>query len=309
MKQQKNILIIGYGFVGKACAACFPDQNCVIVDPAEPESHLDVYPSVQKVPVKFRERLDAVFVCVPTPMAEDGSMNSKILFSVLDELKTHTTDFADTNNDEMTIIIKSTVLPDTFSRIKFFYYSGFTDRIVYNPEFLTERNAVDDMINADLLVLGGEPQRCDYVEQLYMDSSLCRVKNVHKLTPEEASFVKYGINSFLASKIIWFNEYMHVMRAFGEKVNANRVEPSAAIKAMLSDSRIGDTHTNQPGPDGREGFGGACFPKDTNALLTMIHNLKLPGFTSLDNAVNVNQMIRSRYELDDREKEQNVKYN
>ena len=227
---KKNIVVIGYGFVGKAMAACFPDQNVFVVDPnpcvheLNPKTNVTFYESVDDI--YGCGKMDAIFICVPTPMGDNGAMDSRILNHVLEDIWDYFTCY---HHPLIPIVLKSTVIPTAFQDIrrKFLELSA---HLVYNPEFLTERNAFDDMINADLLVLGAKNKSlCDQIEDLYRQYSICNVKEVHKLTLEEASFVKYGINSYLASKLIWFMEYSRLLDGFGS------VRPGAVIRAMTSD--------------------------------------------------------------------------
>ena len=116
------------------------------------------------------------------------------------------------------------------------------------------------------------------------------------MTLEEASFVKYAINSFLAMKVLFFNQ---LYDAIGE-TNANF---ATIIKAVGMDDRIGSSHTKVPGFDGKQGYGGACFPKDTSAFTKFSDQ-----FTLLAKCVNINNEYRQQYELDNREIEQHVDY-
>jgi UDPglucose 6-dehydrogenase len=116
------------------------------------------------------------------------------------------------------------------------------------------------------------------------------------MTAEEASFVKYGINSFLASKVLWMNQFYDIVEKHGSNYNA-------IINAVSGDPRIGTSHTSVPGFDGKRGFGGACFPKDTAAFLNFAED-----FSVLREVINANNDYRSGYDLDDREKMQNITY-
>ena len=116
------------------------------------------------------------------------------------------------------------------------------------------------------------------------------------MTGEEASFVKYSINTFLAMKVTFFNQLYDVI---GE-TNANF---ATIIKAIGADDRIGPSHTKVPGFDGKQGYGGACFPKDVSAFTKYSNKLTL-----LEKCVIINNDYRSQYELDNREIEQHVDY-
>jgi UDPglucose 6-dehydrogenase len=176
-------------------------------------------------------------------------------------------------------------------------YAENYHNFVYNPEFLTEKAANEDFVNPPMQIYGGYKAKCEMLHSFYKAHSSCKEAPVHIMSAVEASLVKYGINSFLASKVLWFNQYYDTI----SKCNGNY---STILDAMLTDPRIGKSHTAVPGFDGKRGFGGACFPKDTAALLNFD-----PSLTVLREVIAVNNAYRSAYEKDDREKEQNINYN
>jgi len=280
-----HILIIGHGFVGKAVDYGFSTKGVrkTIVDPiydGVPVASAGYWPSIDDI--KDMTDFDLIFVCVPTPMNDDGSINSSIVEETVSYL----------NGNEVSgiIVIKSTITPDVAEKLHKY------DRVVYNPEFLTERTANEDFVNPPMHVFGGEQYFTETVQRIYEQHSLCKPCPVFHMTVKEASFVKYGINTYLASKVAWFNQFYDVVTNYGGAFHK-------VIGAMTTDERIGKSHTNVPGFDGKRGFGGACFPKDTNAFLNFD-----PSFTLLREVIAINNAMRSVYEKDDREKEQNVKY-
>ena len=265
-----KILIVGHGFVGKAVDYGFshPQVEKTIVDPNYGLTISDVDVA----------SFDIAFVCVPTPMGNDGAVDSSILDSVLCDLVDH----------NLTIVVKSTVTPDITT--------DWPINVVYNPEFLTEKSANEQFASPPFHVLGGWVDATRYVEQVYDEYSLCDPCPALHMTHEEASFVKYTINSFLAMKVLFFNQ---LYDAIGE-TNANF---ATIIKAVGMDGRIGSSHTKVPGFDGKQGYGGACFPKDTLAFTKFSDQLTL-----LAKCVNINNEYRQQYELDNREIEQHVNY-
>jgi nucleotide sugar dehydrogenase len=260
-----NIMIIGHGFVGQAVDYAFVDYVKKIVDPKY-GTNIDDDDLLH---------YDAIFVCVPTPMGIGGSVDTSILDSVLEQVKHHPT-----------VIVKSTVTPDVINKYD----------VIYNPEFLTERSAAEQFVSAKFHILGGDRNSTERVEEIYRLYSLCQHAEFLHMTAQEASFVKYTINSFLATKVTFFNQLYDTVK--DTDANFNTI-----IKAVGMDSRIGISHTRVPGFDGKQGYGGACFPKDTSAFAQ--YNNKL---TLLEKCIIINNEYRSQYELDDREKEQNVKY-
>jgi nucleotide sugar dehydrogenase len=265
-----KIGIVGHGFVGKAVDYGFThrDVEKYIVDPKYGTS-------IENLP----HDVDVVFVCVPTPMGDNGS----ILRKVIGQIEEHV-------SMKSLIVIKSTITPDI---IRDFAYDG----IVYNPEFLAEKNANYDFVNPQFHVFGGTTDDTKLLEQVYNTCSLCTPCHVFHVSHIDASFIKYGINTFLATKVTFFNQLYDTIN---KEPDANF---AGIIAAIGSDERIGSSHTKVPGFDGKQGFGGACFPKDCAALVAYDNSLTL-----LAESIKINNQYRSTYELDEREKAQNVNY-
>lgn len=260
-----KIMIVGHGFVGSAVSYAFSGIETFIVDPKYGTT----------IPSNIHQ-YDAIFVCVPTPMGNDGSIDDTILNSVLEKVEGHSL-----------CVVKSTVTPDVLNR----YYN-----IVYNPEFLTEKSASEQFVAAKFHILGGDWRKTESLERLYKEYSLCNHADFYHMTTAEASFVKYTINSFLAMKVTFFNQIYDAAQDAG--VNFSKI-----IKGVAADDRIGHSHTKVPGFDGKQGYGGACFPKDTAAFANYSNKLTL-----LEKCIMINNEYRLQYELDEREIEQNVNY-
>lgn len=268
-----KLLIIGHGFVGKAVDYGFstPQVEKTIIDPKYGSS-LDQIDTTD---------YDAIFVCVPTPMGKDGKVDASIVKMVMYQLR---------DVFYAPIILKSTVPPDVIKSL------GYRSNIVYNPEFLTEKSANEQFVAPQFHIFGGHREFTKKVQQLYENYSLCNIVHCLHMTAEEASFVKYAINTFLATKVTFFNQLYDVVK----DTDANF---ATIIKAVSMDSRIGPSHTKVPGFDGKQGFGGACFPKDTSAFVEYNNRLTL-----LEKVITINNEYRSKYSLDEREKEQHVNY-
>lgn len=275
-----RIGIIGYGFVGQAVQYSFMTQNVetFIVDPKYNDNTLDDL-------VEWNPGL--IFVCLPTPSNNDGSIDASLVRDTVKNLKSRLNTF---------IIIKSTITPKIVSEI-----TSQEFNIAYVPEFLSEGNAKFDMVNSDFMVIGTNFDTAyDQVIDYYEKYSMCKKGiNYINVTPTEASFVKYTINTFLAMKTAYFNELYSLADA--ADVNYQNI-----LKGVLADSRIGSSHTKIPGPDGKFGFGGACFPKDLNAFIDYSDNKS--KLTILKGVRTSNNRIRSQYETDDREKANNIKF-
>ena len=266
--------IVGHGFVGKAVDYGFSSCEKMIIDPIYGNDITDLR--------KFNP--DVTFVAVPTPMGEDGSIDASIVEEVVKFLKQKVTGL---------IVLKSTVTPEIVEKLQ----SGFSShRVIYNPEFLTEKNANEDFVNPTMHIFGGKKEKTLELEEIYKEYSLCKPCPAYHMSGPDASFVKYGINCFLASKVLWFNQFYDVVENYG--ANFRNI-----INAIGSDNRVSDSHTRVPGFDGKRGFGGACFPKDTAAFS------KFSGsFSVLEKVIEENNNYRKDYEKDERELAQNVKY-
>ena len=278
--EKLKVCIVGHGFVGKAVDYGFNDHTCekTIIDP--------IYDENKSIETTSPLEADITFICVPTPMADDGTVNTSIVEDSVNKLMTRRSGI---------IVIKSTVTPDVIKRLS--THQIGKNRVCYNPEFLTEKNAVEDFVNPPMHIFGGSPTVTKNVEEIYKQHSLCKPCPIFHMEASDASFVKYGINSFLATKVLFFNQFYDVVEKFGG--NFGRI-----INAIGEDPRIGQSHTRVPGHDGRRGFGGACFPKDTSAFIHFSdHN-----FSLLEKAVEENNKYRKDYEKCDREKAQNVSY-
>ena len=271
-----KIAIIGHGFVGKAVDYGFNSAVCekIIIDP-----NLG-----SKIEDLLGQDIAASFICVPTPMGNNGEIDSSIVEDCVNYLR---------DNITGQIIIKSTVIPSVIADL---VDSNNGHRIVYNPEFLMEKSANEDFVNPKMHVFGGSFESTKKVEELYNKCSLCKPCPVYHMTAVDASFVKYGINCFLASKVLWFNQFYDVVNNFGG--NYGNI-----INAIGSDSRISPSHTSVPGFDNKRGYGGACFPKDTAAFLNFASD-----FTVLEEVIKANNEYRKDYTKDSREILQNVSY-
>jgi UDPglucose 6-dehydrogenase len=162
----------------------------------------------------------------------------------------------------------------------------FNLKIVYNPEFLTEANAFDDFLNPKMQVLGGKWKDCEAVEKAYIRHSSVKIVPTFKVDLITASLIKYTINSWLATKVTFFNELNDLFNKSGTKIPWENF-----IDMLTRDDRMGDSHMQVPGTDSKQGFGGHCFPKDTEALLYYA-KLKKGELGILKTAIDKNKKIR-----------------
>tara|TARA_B100002052_G_scaffold242173_1_gene226911 strand:- start:17991 stop:18839 length:849 start_codon:yes stop_codon:yes gene_type:complete len=272
--------IIGFGFVGKALANGLNNSDIFKVDPKLGKSIDDL--------INFMPEI--VFVCLPTPMLDDGNQDINLILSTIKKL--------DETQFDGLIVIKSTVLPNHIDELM-----KCSKNIVINPEFLREKTADEDFVNSDLIVFGGKSENCKKLSNFYTNNTNCINKEHIHTDPTTASLIKYTINSFLSTKVVFFNELKNIFNA-----SNNSETWKNFIDYVSRDRRIGNSHMEVPGPDGRFGYGGACFPKDTNALLKYSQEIQ-NEFNLLKNVISINNQIRDGYnEPTEREKEQNINF-
>ena len=259
--------IVGHGFVGTAVDHGFTkDVQKFIVDPKHNSTN-----TIEDL-IKFKP--DAVFVAVPTPMLETGECNTEILEGVMQQLN---------SNKGSLVIVKSTV---PAYKLQSILEQCVDIRIVYNPEFLTEKNYIDDFVNPPMHVFGGINADTDAVEKLYKDHSECAECPVYKTDLTTASMVKYCINSFLATKVTFMNEMYDVLKA------AKGTDWQTFTDIIGNDPRIGKSHMKVPGNDGMRGYAGSCFPKDTAALAWFAREILNTPFTQLETSIEINDKLR-----------------
>lgn len=230
--------IIGFGFVGESQAFAFApvaDVKIFDIDPTKATHTLEEVLSQ-----------DFIFVCVPTPMKENGEQDLSYIENFFGGIGLH--------NTNAIFILKSTVLPGTTKRLS----KEYPFNIVFCPEFLTEKNAKLDMLTQSRIILGGYIDLTLKVESLFE----ARFGNRHYILTDSTSaeLIKYMSNNFLTVKTAFFNEYYDL----ANELDANW---NTIVEGVTSDPRIGNSHSKVPGHDGKRGFGGTCFPKDINAMI------------------------------------------
>lgn len=254
----KTIGIIGYGFVGKSVFEGMKhafDIFCYDKMSGVHQCKDGEYTNLEPVGIRrayfalLKETDGPIFVCLPTPMKADGTCDTSILEDVFDVLNEGQTG--------RVFVIKSTMTPGTTERLNSQYENL---HICYNPEFLREATAVEDFKNQDRIIIGGPREATNVVKQMY-ETSYPDVP-VTKTSSTIAELVKYTTNCFLATKVAFANE----MSLLCESLD---VDYDKVVEYATKDKRLGQSHWAVPGPDGKRGFGGSCFPKDLNALMTL----------------------------------------
>jgi UDPglucose 6-dehydrogenase len=239
-----NIGIIGQGFVGNAVYNKFKNYYNVFTFDLDKSLCNSSFEDIN-------EECKYIFVCLPTPMNNDGSCYTGIVEELLIKINKYSKEISQTK----IVIVKSTIPPGT---TKNWNHKFDNLCVVFNPEFLTEANAVKDYENQNRIILGGPKN-----ETLQLNSIFLKVfptAKVINISSTDAEMVKYTTNSFLAMKVSFANEIYQICK----KVNADY---DKVIESTIEDDRLGTSHWKVPGPDGDFGYGGHCFPKDINALI------------------------------------------
>lgn len=250
----QEIGIIGQGFVGSAVKEGMQNYFKVFAfdkDPNKFSSATSIFNVV--------ENTELTFLCVPTPMRKSGQCDLNILNAALDEISKSATAL---NKKNYIVVIKSTIPPGTTDYLSAIYNNL---EIVFNPEFLTEANAVDDYKNQNRIVIGGDRPGTTKVKQVF--SKAFPKVPIIKTSATIAEMIKYVTNTFLALKVSYANEMYQICQGLG-------IDYDKVIEYARYDERLGNSHWSVPGPDGDFGFSGSCFPKDVQAL---IYQAKLLG--------------------------------
>ena len=243
----KKIGIVGRGFVGSAVEFGFSAQTGCDAEVRVYDK--DISKSIHTLEETVNES-DFIFVSVPTTSNQVCSMNVDILESALGDIQRIN------KRKGNIILIRSTILPGTTNKLA----KKFTKlNMVFNPEFLTERSARYDFINQSRFIIGGRKRNTARVAELFkwrFGDSI----SIIETNFETSEMIKYMNNCFFATKVSFMNE----MRKVSDKCN---VDWDMAVEGFVRDGRIGHSHLAVPGPDGKFGFGGSCFPKDIQAMI------------------------------------------
>ena len=270
-----TIGIIGNGFVGNATLLFGNSGKSLNIETLVYDR--DENKCVPKGTVlKDLLKTNLIFICVPTPMSETGECYLHIAESVVQKLK-------DLNYKGF-IILRSTVPVGTSERLDCYF----------SPEFLTEKNYKQDFIHNKDWIFGIPEGKCDKEAEtfkLLIQSLLTTSKeegnieydSCYFVTTKEAEMIKLMKNCFLATKVGFCNE----MFEFCEKWEINYENVRHLV---VKDERIGSSHTQVPGHDGRKGFGGTCFPKDMNNLNFEMNKIGMKSFI-IKNAIERNEKV------------------
>ena len=295
----QKITIIGAGYVGLVTGACFAEIGhqvmCVDSDPVRIEllrrgrspiyeAGLEELINENRDHLRFTTDLgegldagDAVFLAVGTPTAPDGRADLAHVRQAAAEIGRRL------RREDLAIVVKSTVPVGTTRLVERIIQENLPEPkrffMAFCPEFLREGTAVKDVLEADRVVIGADDLEIfDRVARIYRRFGR---KIVHT-DIVSAEMVKYASNAFLAAKISFSNEIANLCELTGANIDH-------VVKGMGLDSRIGDKFLRAG-----IGYGGSCFPKDTNALLKTAEDAGY-DFSILRSVVEVNRRQAERF--------------
>ena len=271
-----KICVIGTGYVGLVAGACLADMGntviCVdnnlekiaklekgIIPIYEPGLEELIKNNVKENRLSFTSELGTAvknskvcFIAVATPQDKDGSCN---LNAVIDVAKS----IAKNLNEYKVIVNKSTVPVGTAEKLTEII-NEMTDvpfDVVSNPEFLKQGAAVDDFLSPDRVIIGSNSDKASEIMKEIYSPYFKTANRMIFMDVKSAEMTKYVANSFLAAKISFINEMANICDKVGADIEQVRI-------GISTDSRIGNKFLF-PGI----GFGGSCFPKDVNALISV----------------------------------------
>lgn len=237
--------IIGYGIAGRATALLLDKYVPYAID----VNYGDYAELLNKDP-------EVIFICVPTPSDDSGKLDPSIILEVLERIKEQVA-----NNDlpKQKVVIRSTIDPGALYAFNE-CYNEYMD-IIFMPEFLREKHYEYDARHPDRVIIGVNSLNTDlelaeYIKFFIKYGTSVSDINFQVTSNRIASLVKLSINSFLATKVSFFNEVRNIAP----------VEFDEVADLVGDDHRIGHSHTNVPGTHGF-GFSGKCLPKDLSGLI------------------------------------------
>lgn len=248
-----RISIIGFGFVGKAVHKAFEhNASTTVVDILDPTMTVDDLAIVEP---------QIVFICVPAPTLDDGTVDISIISEVFNSLvRIKYTGI---------VVLKSTIPPHSAES-----FAAYGLRYIYSPEFLRQHSWEYDAVNPASIILSGDYLTCRELEKLYIRHSHLPRSVVYYITDyKSAALAKYAINTYLATKVVFMNQLKLLHTDIcGPDESASW---KSMVEILVSDPRFGISHNDVPGPDGLYGYGGACFPKDVKAMAGFDKNSRL----------------------------------
>lgn len=218
---------------------------------------------------------DIIFVCLNVPTQDNGELDFTTIQNVIPGI----VDEINTAKKHVTVVFRSTMLPRSMEMIVKKMKQGIKVNnfaILYNPEFLREKYAIEDSMNPERVVIGTGDNIEDAFQLIQLYDPLG--KPIFTCKYVEAELIKYAANSFLALKISYFNE-------IGTICDKLVIRKELVSKLIGMDKRIGTYGTESGRP-----FQGFCLPKDTKAFVRFLKNLNVE-MDLLQPAIDINEMF------------------
>jgi UDPglucose 6-dehydrogenase len=237
---EEKIAIIGLGYVGSKLFNFFESQGFKTF--SYDVNKLGNTKSIEELNSK---NLDFAFISVPTPMAETGECDTSIVEDCIKKI------------NAKTIVIRSTVSPGTTDRLE-----KETDKdLIFMPEYFgeTKNHLLNSMGNRDFFIIGGREEVRRKVIDLLKSIFDSKTTKFHLVDSRTAEVIKYMENSYLATKVLFCEEFYRICETLG-------VDYYQVREGWLLDPRVDPSHTF-PRKDGQPGFGGKCLPKDLSAII------------------------------------------
>jgi len=263
-----KIGIVGHGFVGKAIEYGFnsPKNEFAIFDLARDGSCIEDV-----------RNTDVVFICLPTE-SKDRLLDSYSVLEVCNQL-------AISFNYRGLVVIKSSLAPGALDSARWKHARTHL-RLAVNPELLTQARANRDFVEAPMIIIGADNQQViDDLKEVYNSSNLIK-RWFMEMSVNEAILMKLFINTFLASKVALMNEFSQMLRTYSDR------EWNEFANMMAHDPRIGRSHIKSPGPDGRKGYGGKCFPSSMRTF-ALTANYNQTSTATVAGAIVSNDSVRN----------------
>jgi UDPglucose 6-dehydrogenase len=246
-----NVGIIGRGFVGSAIEKYLSKQDCVSVVSYDLSDTTEMNHGYERVVSKS----DIIYVCVPTPSDKNG----KCFTGHVDSACRLINYYAERASKIPILLIKSTMAPATTKRLQEEYKHCI---LICNPEFLTERTAVQDIENTSRHLMGVPDYSITNILSGYHKRVWPNSKCIYTNTTT-AEMIKTATNSFFATKVTFAN----VLRDLCDSLDIDYTNMTEAMQEV--DPRVGVVHWQVPGHDGKRGFGGKCLPKELSSIISM----------------------------------------
>jgi len=264
----RDLLIIGYGVVGQAVYEGLNNDELNYIKIMDPPKGMNPLDDGINDYADYGY-YDGIIICLPTPQGPQGECDDMLVEQYLYDIRKH--------SPAVPVLIKSTISVELAELLK------SDPNLTFNPEFLTEADSTTDFQHQSFAIFGGNQAR--YWYEMFQNAGIW-MASVKFTDIRTAAYAKYTINCFLATKVIFFNELLNMFGTDG-------FDELTHLVSM--DDRIGKSHLMVPGPDGKHGFGGMCFPKDTSAFATSARRSGTP-LTLLEKAREINSELREFYE-------------